>query len=148
MFFWKLYCERACNVLLKTDTWEGSWCLKRIEMEPHKQWEETLIFTWSSKFNWSSLLREKCAKELPVLFLLILPTPMDSCQFGGSCSWEDLLFLLDHAASTDLSLVFSIELDCLYPDNKEWNHPKEVLIPRYTTPFSYLCSFPAPSGQS
>jgi hypothetical protein len=26
----KQTCERACDVLRKTDTWEGAWCLERI----------------------------------------------------------------------------------------------------------------------
>jgi hypothetical protein len=30
MFLWKLSCERACDVLLKTDTWGGSEMFRKI----------------------------------------------------------------------------------------------------------------------
>ena len=88
--------------------------------------------------RWSSLVFaglhfvEKCTKDLLMLFQLILATPADSCRFGGA-----LPFLLDYTNTTDSCLVFAIELDCYYPDSKERNRPKELLLNRSTTSSSY-----------
>ena len=81
---------------------------------------------------WSALHIEKCAKEVLVVFLLILAAFADLCQFSRA-----LLFLLDHVAATESCLVFAFEVDCWYLDNKEWNHPKEILLNRSTTPLYY-----------
>jgi hypothetical protein len=42
-----------------------------------------------------------------------------------------LRFLLDSTTASDSSLVFVVELDCWYPDNKDW------YLNRSTTPLSY-----------
>lgn len=82
-------------------------------MEPHS--ERTLLhcytmenFTSSLLYAglcWSSLHTEKHTKGFLVVFLLILATSADSCQFGSTLS-----FLMDHATATGLCLVFVIEL--------------------------------------
>lgn len=58
-------------------------------------------------------------------------------------SAEAWLFLLDRAITVDLCLVTLFELDCWYlnttdldcwyPDNRLWNHPKELLLNRSTS---------------
>jgi hypothetical protein len=55
---------------------------------------------------WSSLYREKCTKELLIVFQLILITSSDLYQFGGA-----LRFLLNWTL-----LVIS--------RHEDWNHPK------------------------
>jgi hypothetical protein len=55
----------------------------------------------------TSLRREKCTKELLVVFRLIHAVSADSCGFGRA-----LQFLLDLAAATDTCVVFALGLDC------------------------------------
>jgi hypothetical protein len=74
-----------------------------------------------------------------VLLGLILAACADS-RFGGA-----LRFLLDHAIAIDLSLVFVIELDCCYPDNKERNCPKEQGL-QLPFPINLLFTLPLVSG--
>ena len=50
---------------------------------------------------WSSLHREKCAKELVVVFRPLLAASTDSCQFGRTSQ-----FLLDQPSAIDSCLVF------------------------------------------
>lgn len=54
MFSRKLSCERACSVMLKTDTWEGTRRLERISTERHKQWEDALLCR--ATLHWSLLV--------------------------------------------------------------------------------------------
>jgi hypothetical protein len=86
-------------------------------------------FTSSPVFTglcWSSLPREKCAKELLLVFQLLLAA---------------LLFLLDRTTTTDSCLVFAIELDCWYSDHRQWTCLKELLINRSTKTLSLLIFF-------
>lgn len=72
--FWKLSCERASDVFLNTDPWEGAWRLGRVWMEPHRQWGgapallHCTLLRWTSLvfpgLCWSSLHREKCTKKI------------------------------------------------------------------------------------
>ena len=82
---------------------------------------------------WSSLVtswREVCLVES----CLLLATSIYLCQFGRA-----LWFLLDQTTVTDSCLGFAdwsglllliqvrcFELDCWYPDNKNWNHPQRT----------------------
>ena len=91
-------------------------------------------------FTGLHFVRKKHANEIFVVFRLILSTSTDSCQFGVT-----LLFRLNHACATDSCLVFAIELDYWYPDNEQWNCPKEVLLYRPKTLFSCQPSFPPTS---
>ena len=76
-------------------------------------------------------------KELLVVFRLILGTSSDLCQFGVAS-----LFLLDHVTTTDLCLMFTIELDCWYPDNEEQTHPRGTTYKQVPNTLSLLSSFP------
>lgn len=127
MSFWKLSCERECDVLLKTDTWEDAWCLEYKRNDTNN--ERTLLYRYTMQcfvgLRWSSLHGEKCAKEL-------LMADSDCLYWLGRA----LLFLLDCA--TDLCLLFVTKLDCWYPDTKEWSCPKELLLNRPTTPLTFF----------
>jgi hypothetical protein len=77
-----------------------------------------LVFTG---LHWTSFHREKCTKELLLVFQSILATSADLCPFGGA-----LLFLLDRDTSTDLYVVFSIKLDCWYSHSESETTSKHI----------------------
>jgi hypothetical protein len=79
----------------------------------------------------SSGYREKHTNEFLVVCQLILVASPVMCQFCVA-----LLFLLNLTAITNVFL-YAIELNCWYPNNEECNHPKELFLNRFTTPFSY-----------
>lgn len=83
-------------------------------------------------FTLLHLVERNHTKEFLVVFQLILVTSADSCQFSAA-----LRLLLEPTTTTDSGFLFSIELDGWYPDDKEGNLPKELLINRSTTLFSY-----------
>ena len=80
----------SCSASHATNTWLLHW--------------SSLVFAGSC---WSSLHRQKDTKELLMVSWLILGASADLCRFGGA-----LKFLLDGAATTNLCLVFTVELDC------------------------------------
>jgi hypothetical protein len=54
----------------------------------------------------TGLQREKCAKELVMVFWLVLAAFAELCRFSRA-----LRFLLNHASVADSCLVFVIEID-------------------------------------
>lgn len=107
MFSWQQFCERACDLLLKTDTWKDAWCLEREHMEAHRQWEDALAVLCCATLCWSwwyLLHRTWTMEHAPKNFLWY---STDTCQLGRA-----LLFLLSHVTATALCLVFASEPHC------------------------------------
>lgn len=86
----------------------------------------------------------QCFPGLPSL--LVLP----DLHFSSYSSWFSMLLLtcanylmslMDQPAATDLCFVFSIGLDCWYPDHKEWSHPKELFQKQAHKPLVLLTFF-------
>lgn len=67
-----------------------------------------------------------------MVFQMILAIYCDLWQSSPA-----LKFLLEHATTSNSCLMYVIRRDCWYTDNEEWNHPKELLLNRSPTPFSY-----------
>lgn len=93
----------------------------------------------------SWLSREIHAKELLVIFWLLLAASTDLFQFSGA-----LRYILDPGVATDLYLVLAnyiglLLLICVWyfglgfwnSDNEDWNGPRELLLNQCTSPLSY-----------
>lgn len=90
---------------------------------------------------WSSLCWEKQGRELLLAFCLVQVAPTDSCQFHKGLAVAAVLChhcWLVFGATTELACwhLHITELHCWYPDNEDWNHPKELLLNRSPS----LCS--------
>ena len=136
MFCWKPIPERTLNMMFRKNrhgtspqTVGGGSCIAMLcstSLSISGPLSGPLVFCWSS------LHREKCAKELLLGFWLILAASADLCWFDRA-----LQFLLDFAATANSCLVLTIGLDCCYPDHKEWSHPKALQLNSSTAPFFY-----------
>lgn len=59
--------------------------------------------------------------------------PAATCPFHGLVLTGGTLC----GASATEYHVWCFGLDCRYSDNKDWNHPKELLLNRFTSPVAY-----------
>lgn len=157
------------GVLLRTQTWcfSGSYLKRRHVMfcysghlRKHVMFEkginitqqtvENTVWYWFALplfadhcFSW--LHREKCTKELLVLFHQLLANFMAPGQLAEPHGffWIKLPLLIcewclwvDRATAADLC-----ELNCWLLDNIDWIHPKELFLNRSTFSFALL-TFP------
>jgi hypothetical protein len=116
----KQTCERVCDVRN-----EYKWNPANIG-EVFLALLHHVMLHWSllasqTTLCWSSVHREKHAKQRLVVFRLILASSADSCRFSGA-----LQFLLDRAAANDLCVLTT----------KNGITPKELLLNRFTSLFS------------
>ena len=84
------------------------------------------LHSWGAMLLWSQVFSdlyciERHSRELLAFQLVLVPPNLA----------EVWLFLLDLATAAYLCLVTLFELDCWYPDNEDWNHPKKLLLNRF-----------------
>jgi hypothetical protein len=130
-YFYRSCLVRGC--FADADTWEDMSCLERVYTDNKRSLLHCYSLQCFTRLHLSWLQVKKHTKELLVAFQLLLAAFSDSSWFSRA-----LWFLLDQAAATDWCLVFAIMLDCWYPDNEDWNCPKELLLNRS---FCFLLTF-------
>ena len=93
------------------------------------------MLCWSH-ICWPSLHWERHGRELLLASQLVLVAPPDLCWFGKGLDvsvglWHHCWFVFPDTT----------ELDCWYPDNRNWNCPKRTTSKQVQIPLSYLPSF-------
>jgi hypothetical protein len=157
MFFEKLSCERACDVLLKADPWEVKCCLVRIEMDGTPQTVRG-CFCIAIRLYWSSLvfIKRNTPKNfswssgwfwLPPLTPAHLEEPYCSARLGccywlvlGVCYWTGYLvskqWRVESPQGTtskqaqDTLFILSLQLSMTFYllITRKWPQPEELSV--------------------